>query len=67
MSTYEGTKEKTETAGGGIINWPPYHWIDQPVQPILDNFWQMTYDQSDLDNHQRFIKMLSLRKQGMCD
>src|ERR1039458_4731670 len=66
MKTSEGTTDKADTEKGGMqTQWPPYHWIDQPVEPILKDFWEATYDQSDLENHQRFIEMLRLRKQGV--
>lgn len=64
MSTYEITKQETKTARGETVSWPPYHWIDEPVEPILANFWQATHDEHDLEQHQRFIKMLQLRNEG---
>jgi hypothetical protein len=51
----------------GSISWPPYHWIDEPIGSLLSDFWEATYDQSDLDDHERLIQMLRLRKQGMRD
>ena len=47
------------------IDWPPYHWIDAPVKPILDDFWEVKYDQSDIEKHEAFIKMLRMEKQGL--
>jgi hypothetical protein len=47
------------------MDWPPYHWIDVSVQPILNDFWEVAYDESDLEKHERFLKMLKLERQGL--
>jgi hypothetical protein len=47
------------------IDWPPYHWIDVPVKQILDDFWEVKYDQSDIEKHELFIKMLRMEKERL--
>jgi len=51
----------------GTSLWPPYHWIDEPANKPLKDFWEATYDQTDVSKYQQFVRMLYLRKRGMRD
>jgi len=66
MENYGGTTNTTSR--GGIVSWPPYHWIQQSaVEQPLSDFWEVKYDQGDLAKYQLFLRMMNMRQTGCND
>jgi hypothetical protein len=60
-------ENETETAKGGRVRWPPYHWIQQQSDVsyfLFDDFWAAKYDEDDKQDYARYIRILELSKQG---
>jgi hypothetical protein len=58
----------TETAKGGRVRWPPYHWIQQQSEvsySLFEAFWGAKYDEDDKRDYARYIRILELSKQGI--
>lgn len=46
--------------------WPPFHWLERPdIQPIVDDFWRLKYDEHDLAMYNRFLEILRLSHVGL--